>query len=251
MIIAQVSDTHIDPDSPKGAERVRDLERCVDDINRLDPLPDVVIHTGDLAHNGSPAKYAVALRILGALRRPLLVAAGNRDDRTAIRSTFAAGRDLMPDTSFVQYSVDAYPVRLIALDTLSGTGNMGDFCDIRAHSLRSALAEDGTKPTALFMHHPPFEVRESDYRWQFDSQAGIDRMRRALDGQNHVVRAFCGHAHRNAVGMIAQVPVSSTPSVAIDLRLGTFPDEVRSVPLYQIHRFDARHGFVSELRAAR
>ena len=250
MIIAQISDTHIDPDSPNGAERVRDLERCVDDINRLDPLPDVVIHTGDLVHNGNAAKYRAAARILGGLKCPLHVAPGNRDDRTAIRSTFAAGRDLLPDTPFVQYSVDSYPVRLIALDTLSETTNMGEFCAIRADGLRAALAEYGAKPTVLFMHHPPFEIRESKYPWQFDSQDGIERMRRALDGQNQVVRAFCGHAHRNVAGRIAEVPVSSTPSVAIDLRLGDFPDEARSAPLYQIHRFDARHGFISELRAA-
>lgn len=250
MIIAQISDTHIDLDSPNSAERVRDLERCVDHINRLDPLPDVVIHTGDLVHNGNAAKYREAARILGAFKCPLHVAVGNRDDRAAIRSTFAAGRDLLPHTPFVQYCVDGYPVRLIALDTLSETSNMGEFCDIRADGLRAALAEDGTKPTALFMHHPPFEIRESKYRWQFDSQEGIDRMRRALEGQSHVVRAFCGHAHRNAAGKIAAVPVSSTPSVAIDLRLGAFPDEVQSVPLFQIHRFDARQGFISELRAA-
>lgn len=250
MIIAQISDTHIDPDSPYGAERVRNLERCVDDINRLDPLPDAVIHTGDLVHNGNAAKYRVAARILGALKCPLHVAAGNRDDRAAIRSIFAAGRDLLPDTPFVQYSVDAYPVRLIALDTLSETTNMGDFCDIRGDGLRAALAEDGAKPTALFMHHPPFEIRESQYRWQYDSQDAIDRMRRALEGQGHVIRGFCGHAHRIAAGKIAEVPVTSTPSVAIDLRLGAFPDEVQSAPLYQIHRFDARRGFVSELRAA-
>ncbi|MBI3451296.1 MAG: metallophosphoesterase [Rhodospirillales bacterium] len=250
MIIAQISDTHIDPDSPNAAERVRDLQRCVDDINRLDPAPDVVIHTGDLVHNGNAAKYQVAARILGALKRPLHVAAGNRDDRAAIRSIFAAGRDLLPGTPFVQYSVDAYPVRLIALDTLSDISNMGEFCDIRADSLRAALAEGGARPTAVFMHHPPFEVAESKYRWQFDSQEGIDRMRRALEGQSHVMRAFCGHAHRIAVGKIAGVPVSSTPSVAIDLRLGDFPDGVQSAPLYQIHRLDARGGFTSELRAA-
>ena len=45
MIIAQISDSHIDPDSPYAAARVRHLERCVSDINRLAPLPDVVIPT--------------------------------------------------------------------------------------------------------------------------------------------------------------------------------------------------------------
>ena len=135
MILAQISDTHIDPENPNGADRVSDLERCVADINRLDPLPDAVIHTGDLVHNGTPAKYRLAASILGALKIPLYVAAGNRDDRAAIRLAFPTGRDLLPDTAFVQYSVDDYPVRLIALDTLSATTNMGDFCDVRAEAL--------------------------------------------------------------------------------------------------------------------
>jgi 3',5'-cyclic-AMP phosphodiesterase len=251
MIIVQISDTHIEPENPNAADRIRDLERCVSDINQLNPLPDVVIHTGDIVHKANAAKYSEAARILRLLRCPLLVAVGNSDDRVAIRATFASGRDLLPDTPFVQYSVDDYPVRLIALDTRSETSNMGDFCAIRAYSLRAALAEDCRKPTALFMHHPPFEVRASKYRWQFDSQEAIDRMRRALDGQCHVVRGFCGHSHRDAVGKLGEVMVSSAPSVAIDLRLGEFPDEFQSAPVYQIHRFDARAGFISGLRAAR
>ena len=250
MIIAQVTDTHIDPDNPNAATRVRDLERCVCDINQLNPLPDVVIHTGDVVHNASPAKYSEAVRILRLLRCPLVVAVGTSDDRAAVRSSFAAGRDLLPATRFVQYSVDDYPVRLIALDTRSETSNMGDFCAMRADSLRAALAEDRGKPTALFMHHPPFEVRASKYRWQFESREAIDRLRRALEGQSHVVRGFCGHCHRDAAGKLGDVLVSSAPSLAVDLRLGEFPDELRSAPVYQIHRFEAHSGFISELRAA-
>lgn len=249
MIIAQITDTHIDPENPNAVARIRDLERCVRDINQLAPLPDVVIHTGDIVHNASPAKYRDAVRILCALRRPLLVVVGNSDDRGAVRANFAAGRDLLPDTPFVQYSVDDYPVRLIALDTRSAASNMGDFCAMRADSLRAALAEDRTKPTALIMHHPPFEVRASKYRWQFESQDAIDRMRQALEGQSHVVRGFCGHCHRDAAGKLGAVLVSSAPSLAVDLRLGEFPAELRSVPVYQIHRFDAHTGFISELRA--
>jgi len=251
MIIAQISDTHIDLNSPNGVARLRNLEDCVQDINRLDPLPDVVIHTGDLGQNGKREEYQEATRVLGALRRPLLVAAGNRDDRTAIRSAFPADSYLLPDTLFVQYRVEAFPVLLIAVDTLSESSNQGDFCQMRADSLRAALVEDTTKPTVLFMHHPPFEVRESDYPFQFASWASVERMSRALDGQQHVVAAFCGHTHRNAAGEIAKVPVSSMPSVAVDLRLGTYPVELQSVPLYKLHRFDGQRRVVTEIRAVR
>lgn len=250
MIIVQISDTHIDLEGPNGAARIRDLERCVEDINRLDPLPDAVIHTGDLTHNAMPAEYREVARILGALQPPLHVAAGNRDDRAAVRDTFPADSYLLSDTPYVQYSVDAYPVRLIVLDTLSGHSNKGDFCGVRADSLRAALVDDATKPTAILMHHPPFEVRESKYPLQFESWEPIALLSRALDGQRHVLRLFCGHTHRDSGGEIASVPVSSMPSVAVDLRLGSYPDEVQSAPLYKIHAFNGRDGFVSETRAA-
>lgn len=250
MIIAQISDTHIDLDGPNGAARLGYLERCVADINRLDPMPDAVIHTGDLSHNGKPAEYEAAKRVLGALRCPLHVGAGNRDDRAAIRRAFPADRYLLPDTPFVQYSADAYAVRLIAVDTLSEGSNKGEFCQVRADSLRAVLAEETTKPTVVFMHHPPFVVRESDYPVQFASWEAVERMSRALAGQRHVIGLFCGHTHRNAAGEIGGVPVSSTPSVAVDLRLGQYPASFEGVPIYKLHRFDTAQSVVSEIRAA-
>lgn len=250
MIIAQISDTHIDLDSPQGAVRRRDLKQCVDDINGLDPLPDVVIHTGDLTQTGHPDEYEEAKKILRDLRPPLYVTAGNRDDRGALRTAFPAENYLLPDTPYRQYRVDEFPVRLMILDTLSENSNKGDYCAVRADSLGAALADDTTKPTAVFMHHPPFEVVESKYPFQFESRDAVARMSRVLNRHGRVIRAFCGHTHRATAGMIGDVPVSSTPSVAVDLRLGDFPDAVRSVPLYQIHRFDGAQGFVSELRAA-
>jgi len=64
------------------------------------------------------------------------------------------------------------------------------------------------------------------------------------------VRAFSGHAHRDAMGLIAGIPVSSVPSVAIDLRLGEFPGAAATAPVYQIHRFDGDRRFVTETRIA-
>jgi 3',5'-cyclic-AMP phosphodiesterase len=251
MIIAQISDTHIDLDSPNGPARLSNLERCVEDINRLEPLPDVVIHTGDVAHNAKRTEYEMAKRVLSALRCPLHVAAGNRDDRAAIRAAFPANSYLLPDTPFVQYRAETFPVRLIAVDTLSETSNKGDFCQIRADSLGAALAEDTSKPTVIFMHHPPFVVDESDYPVQFDSWESVERIARALAGQRHVIGMFCGHTHRNVAGEVGGVPVRSMPSVAVDLRLGSYPVEFQSVPLYKLHQLDRECGFVSEIRAAR
>ena len=251
MIIAQISDTHLDPDDPDATNRIRDLERCVNDINGLNSRPDAVIHTGDLTHNGTPEKYKVVASILGALHSPLFIAAGNRDDRGALRSAFPDSCSAPSDTPFIQYSIDKFPVRLIAIDTLSQSSNMGDFCQVRADTLQRLLAENRTKPSVIFMHHPPFEVFESKYRWQFDSQEAISILERSLDGHDQVIRAFCGHSHRDAQGTIAGIPVSCAPSVAVGLRLGEYPEAAETAPVYQIHRFDGRQNFVTETRVAR
>ncbi len=248
MIIAQISDTHIYPDEPNLGNRMPDFERCVADINRLDPQPDVVIHTGDIAHNGTPEKYREAFRVLDQLRSPFFVVAGNRDDRALLRSKLPSLRYLAPDSSFFQYSVETFPLRLISIDTKGAINNMGGYCDARADNLRLALAEHPNTPTVIFMHHPPFEIVESTYRWQFNPPVEIEKVEKALEGQSQVIRVFCGHAHRDARGVVAGIPVSCVPSVAIGLRFGEYPD---NAPVYQVHRLGPDSEFNTETRIVR
>ncbi len=248
MIIVQISDTHIDLDGEDSVSRLQDLERCVNDINGLDILPDVVIHTGDLAHNGTVEKYSKAVKVLERLLCPLFIAPGNRDDRVSLSAAFPNSCSMLYDTSYIQYSVEKFPIRLIAIDTLSDTTNMGNFCNVRADNLSRMLSENQTKPTVIFMHHPPFEVHQSEFKWQFDSQEAISIIENALEGHKQVVRAFCGHSHRECEGVTASVPVSCTPSIAINLRLGDYPDAAATAPVYQIHRFNSDTGFTTETR---
>ena len=247
MIIAHISDTHIDLENTDSSKRLDDVKRVVAMINALDPLPNVVIHTGDIAHNGTVEKYAVALNVFKKLRMPLLAAAGNRDDRALIQENFLCGDNLLPDTPFVQYHSDVFPIRLIALDTISESSNMGDYCPARADSLRAALNKNKTKRSVLFMHHPPFEVTNSKYRLQFDSLSGIEFMANALKGLDHVEAIFCGHAHREIRGSLAGIPAVGVPSVAVDLRLGELPPAAASGPVFYLHRFGPVSGFKTEL----
>ncbi len=250
MIIAQISDTHIDPDHEHGPARLRDLEACIDDINSLDIQPDIVVHTGDMAHNGNDGKYRQASAALAKLNTRLLVCAGNRDERILLNEHFGIGRRLNPDSLFLEYVVDDFPVRLVVLDTLNAQSNQGAYCDDRADGLRTYLSSDTSKATVLFMHHPPFEVVESKYPHQFDPWEGAERVAAALDGQRHVIHGFCGHTHRDARGEVAGIPFSTVPSIARDLRLGDYGAEREKTPLYHLHTLDETGAFRTEIRAA-
>lgn len=251
MIIVQISDTHIDPGHENGPARLGDLEACVAAINAMDPQPDLVIHTGDMAHNGNDEKYGLALDILKSLKPALFVCPGNRDERSLLLERFNTGRRLMPDSPYVQYAVEDFPVRVIALDTINDQSNQGAYCVERAGNLRETLAAGRDRPTVVFMHHPPFEITSSKYPRQYDPWDGAERLTDALQGQDHVIRGFCGHSHRHVLGEVAGIPFSCVPSVARDLRLGDFESALAEVPVFHVHTLNGSGIFETVLRPAR
>jgi 3',5'-cyclic-AMP phosphodiesterase len=250
MIIAQVSDTHIALDTPDAGQRIRDLARTVGDINALDPAPDVIVHTGDIVHNGRQDEYDQAAAILAQARAPVYVLAGNKDNRSELRDAFSAGGYLAHDSEFIQYAIDDYPVRLIAADTLSSHSNKGDFCAERARHLSGLIDAESIKPIAVFAHHPPFEVMVGPDRLHFDTQDAMSRLRQAVQRSGRVIGVFSGHVHRAAEGHVASVPATVTPCIATTLRKGKYPTRMKTVPVYHVHRFDPVWGFVTETRMA-
>lgn len=248
MIIAQISDTHIALDTPDADQRLRDFERTIADINALDPAPDVIVHTGDIVHNGRPEEYAEAVRILAKARAPVYVIPGNKDDRANLRAAFSPRGYLKPGSDFVDYSVEGYPVRLIAVDTLNTGSNKGDFCPERAKRLIDLIDAETTKPVAVFAHHPPFDVPVGPDPINFETPEMMARLREALQHSGRVAAVFSGHVHRGTAGRVGSIPATVMPSIATPLRKGEYPPPMKTRPVYHIHRFDPVWGFITESR---
>ncbi len=248
MIIAQISDTHIALDTPDGDRRISDFERTIADINTLDPAPDVIIHTGDIVHNGRPDEYAQALKILAHARRPVYVLAGNKDERTNLRAAFGGSGYLDPDSAFIDYAIEDYPVRLIAADTLNTRSNKGEFCPERAERLICMIDADVARPIAVFAHHPPFAVAVGPDPINFETPEMMERLRRTVQHSGRVIAVISGHVHRGTAGYVGRIPATVMPSVATSLRKGEYPARMKTCPVYHLHRFDPVWGFAVELR---
>jgi 3',5'-cyclic AMP phosphodiesterase CpdA len=248
MIIAQISDTHITLDAPDADQRIRDFEATIADINGLDPAPDVIVHTGDIVHNGRADEYARALTILAAARAPVYVLPGNKDDRTSLRAAFSPYGYLTPKSEFIDYAIENYPVRLIAVDTLNLNSNKGDFCPERVKRLIDLMDGDSTKPIAVFAHHPPFEVMVGPDRLHFETPQMLERLRQALQHSGRVIAVFSGHVHRAAEGYVGRIRATVMQCIATPLRRGEYPVHMKTRPVYHIHRFDRAWGFVTETR---
>jgi putative phosphoesterase len=83
--IVHISDTHI---SRWGQFLEEPFNKAVAEINRLDPRPDLVIHTGDLTDNGVIYDYEYALKKIEAIEPRLIIAPGNHDERNYGHSLF-------------------------------------------------------------------------------------------------------------------------------------------------------------------
>ena len=248
MKIAQISDTHIlarASEQPQGWSRAENLRRCVADINRQ--RPDVVIHTGDMVQHGLPEEYAHLRAILAPLEAPLYVIPGNRDEREALRAAFGDHGHLPREGTFLHYTVETHPLRLVALDSTAAGERKGVYCQERQAWLQGILGGAADRPTLLFIHHPPFDIDDhyiGGYRRTEDAEelAGI------VSRHPQVLRLTCGHVHCPTQRSWAGTQATTMPSVAVDVRKGIDEAEARERPIYLLHSLSAQDGLVSEAR---
>jgi 3',5'-cyclic-AMP phosphodiesterase len=120
MLIAQMSDLHFLPGGMLafGKVDVADcLERAIARLNALDPAPDLVMITGDLTSDGDETVFAALVAMLAELEAPYYPLPGNHDGRAEMRRAFAH-LGCLPARGRLCYTVDDFPIRIIALDTL-------------------------------------------------------------------------------------------------------------------------------------
>lgn len=247
MLIAQVTDIHLgfEPDSPGEFNRQR-LDRVLDELAAMTPRPDLLLATGDLIDRGDRESYDRLREAFAGLPFPVHYALGNHD----VRATFSqAFPEIALDGGFLQYVVDAGPLRVIVLDTLEEGRHGGAFCDARAAWLQARLDEAPAVPTLIVQHHPPFEV---GIAWMNTDRAEpwVERLAQCLRGRSNVIGLVCGHIHRAITAVwegtaVATCP-STAPQVALDLRPidPDVPDErnliIADPPGYALHWYNGR-----------
>lgn len=247
MIIAQISDTHIAVDLPDADRRLRNLEETIADINTLDPQPDAIVHTGDLTQFGQPEESRIAAAALAKAKAPFYLVPGNRDNKANLRAAFSS-RGFFPEGSpFLQYAVEDHPVRIFVLDTI-GDSNKGEFCPERVQHLIEMADADTRRPIAAFTHHPPFDVPEGPERLHYKDYDAMGRLTSALQYSGRVVGVFSGHIHRAVAGYAGTVRASVMPCIATPLRWGDYPEHMKQLPVYHLHRFESDGSFSTQSR---
>jgi len=220
MLIAQITDTHIKPEGVLAYGRVDTapyLARAVDHLLALRPRPDVVLATGDLVDGGRPDEYRRLRGLLAPLTMPVYLIPGNHDAREALADAFPDHAYLPRGGRFMQYVVEGYAVRLIALDTLVPGQTGGLLCAERLAWLAARLAESPERPTVIFMHHPPFMTGIA--RMDEHGLANAGEFAEVVGRHRHVQRIVCGHLHRSIQALVGGTLATTAPSTAHQVAL--------------------------------
>jgi 3',5'-cyclic AMP phosphodiesterase CpdA len=250
MLICQISDLHIKAPG-KLAYRVVDtaacLRRCVAHIRALRQAPDIVVATGDLTDSGRPEAYAYLRELLSPLSMPVYLMPGNHDKRDALRAAFQDHAYLQQTRDFIQYAIDAGPLRLIALDTVIPGASGGELDAARLAWLEARLAEAPEQPTVILMHHAPFPtgIGHMD-RIGLADPAPLEVIVRRYP---RIERILCGHLHRSIQVRFAGTLASTSPSTAHQVALDLDPDAplrfMLEPPGFQLHWWNDGFGLVS------
>ena len=220
MLIAQITDIHLgfDQGNPDELNRRR-LESALVRLIEMEPRPDLLLATGDLADTGDDnISYSRLKEAFSGLPFPVHMALGNHDSRGAFRAAFPETPSI--EGGFIQYAIEDHPVRILVLDTLEQGRHSGGFCETRAAWLRDRLAEAPDRPTLMVLHHPPVE---SGLSWMTENPEAewVKRLRGIVSAHRNIVAMISGHLHRPVVtgwaGTTLAVCPSTAPQVALDL----------------------------------
>ncbi|MCF8533783.1 MAG: phosphodiesterase [Reyranella sp.] len=251
MIVAQITDMHVRPRGKIAYGRVDTnamLGAAVAALEALPRKPDVVIASGDLTDCGLAEEYEVLRDLLGPLSMPVYLIPGNHDRRAEMHAAFASDGYLGNEDGFLHYVVENHPLRLIGLDTVIPGHGHGEMCPARLSWLADRLAEAPSRPTLIFMHHPPFRSGLVDMD-AINCRNG-NAMAEVVARFPNVERVVCGHHHRPITtrwaGTIGSVAPSTAHQVTLDLLAHGNPASFSMEPPgLHLHLWSAGTGIVT------
>jgi 3',5'-cyclic-AMP phosphodiesterase len=250
ILVAQISDLHVRTRGEIAyghVDTAMALSRCVDELNRFRPQPNMVVISGDLADTPTANEYDHLKILLAPLEIPFLAIPGNHDERALMRAA-------LPDQPYAQSTGALNMVGrvgnldIVLIDSTVPGEPHGELDATTLSWLEATLATSTTRPALVFLHHPPFIT-------------GIDHMDRQNLRNAHELAAVllryararliaAGHVHRATLATFAGVPATICPApnhaVALDLEAKYPPSFKIEPPGFHLHAWfcGGDHGHV-------
>ena len=247
--IAQISDLHIKPPGRlayRHVDTAKALERCVVCLNELNPAPDFVVISGDLADTPDVEEYAHLARLLVPLQLRFACIPGNHDSREMMRAAFSSA-DYAFSSGALNQLIALGELDLILLDSSVPGMPHGELDAPTLRWLDATLASASKRPALLFLHHPPFLTGISHMDRQ--NLGNASALAEIIQRHPRVQLVGCGHVHRAALTIFTGVActICPAPNHAVDLDLDQLraPSFKIEPPAFHLHTWFPGAGFGS------
>lgn len=210
IVIAHVSDTHLDGDT-RSADRTMRVMTYLNDLPR--PI-DAVLVTGDIADHGTSEEYEQARKLLYS-PHPVFTCPGNHD----VRQTYREGLLGQDGDHTPINQVHDVGAAVFALCDSTIPGRDDGFLAAETIAWLADVLDSTRAGTPVFVcfHHPPV-LLHSPFIDEI-RQRGEQRLAELIAGHPQVVAVLCGHAHTPAATTFAGRPLLVAPGVASTLKL--------------------------------
>jgi len=207
--VAHLSDTHLLAGG-KLQYGVVDPEHglllALERIARMQPAPEAIVVTGDLADIAEPSAYARLKELVdpvaASLGAQVVWVMGNHDERSAYsQALFGEASDAPQDAVY-----DVNGLRIVSLDSTVPGYHHGELSTEQLAWLADVLADPAPHGTLLALHHPPLPLPMSPAEAVIELEAQ-HRLEEVLRGSD-VRSVLAGHLHYSTHSTIAGIPVS-------------------------------------------
>jgi Icc protein len=220
----QITDTHLYAD-PDGKLLGLTTRRCLDaviDLALQSARPDVVLASGDLAHDGSAAAYRQVRDCFGRIEAPVCCLPGNHDEAVALREhlnhrCFHSTRS---------HSLGNW--QLLFLDSTLPGQEGGHLAQTELAELDAALHDRPNTPALVCLHHQPVEIGS---RWLDTMKvANAEAFFRVIDRHPQVRAIVWGHVHQRFEQRRNEVLLLASPSTCVQFLPGSEQFAVEQIP---------------------
>ncbi len=227
--VVQISDCHLftDPDAElRGVRPHHQVQRALQHVREHEPGCDVLVISGDLAHDEQRPTYVVLREMIGDWVPRCRIIPGNHDHRESMHDVFA--EIVTPGQQEVCFEQQLPGWRILGLDTHIPGEVPGEIGDAQCQWAHDQLSAAPDCPTLVFMHHPPFSV-ETPWLDKIGLR-NADRFLELLKPFPQVRIVCCGHVHHEFQHGGNERQYLTTPSVAVQFRPRTKTAEIDTVP---------------------
>ncbi len=213
--ILQITDTHLlgDPGTVlKGCDTRASLRAVLDTAQQLHWPPHLIVATGDLSHDGSPASYQTLHSILAGLGVPVYWIPGNHDEADVMAD--ALDSPLIRREGSLLHGA----WQILLLDTRVPGEEWGRLSPDELERLDRRLHAYPEHHTLIALHHQPVPVGSPwiDASMLQNPEAFFD----VVDHHPHVRAIIWGHVHQEYAVERAGVQLLATPSTCIQFHPG-------------------------------